>query len=70
METVVTITLIVKGDRDEVRDKMESLAVRTLFSNWFCEDAGTPAPYPTGSLLWYGIAALDKKLTPSAEGFR
>jgi hypothetical protein len=67
VETLVTITLIVKGNTDETRDKMEQIGVRALLQDWFLEDVKVPAPYPTGSLLWYGFSAIQKKLTPTGQ---
>lgn len=55
METIVTITLVVKGDKhdDELRGQIQTIDARLM--NWFLADVRNGAPYGSGSLLHYRI---------------
>ena len=50
MDTTLTVTVVIKGDRHAAIN-----ALTERLNIWFLEDVQTPAPYPTGSLLyWHG----------------
>ena len=59
MQTTITITLVIKGDKDEALQRAE-YKLRPIISEWFCSDVGVKPPYPEGSLLWYNFT--DKKV--------
>lgn len=60
METLVTITLVIKGSVDVARDEVNDInGIRKVLSDWLMRDNAVSAPYPEGSLLWYGISASD-----------
>ena len=54
MQTTITITLIIKGNKDEALQRVE-YKLRPAISEWFCSDVGVKPPYSEGSLLWYNF---------------
>ena len=55
-QTTIRITLVVKGDREVAFVEVDR-RVRPGLQSWFVEDL--KAPFPIGSLLWYGIPEKD-----------
>lgn len=57
-DTTMALHLIIKGGPND-RAVQDRLAALTVFMNeWFTEDRIADAPYPAGSLLWWGFGRM------------
>lgn len=60
METIVTITLVVKGDQITAETALAN--VRKVIADWFVADAREKPPYRDGSLLHYSVHSTPPRI--------
>jgi hypothetical protein len=58
METVLRLTVVVKGTADDARRELVNRIYPTLAS-WFADDPTTP-PFPNGALLLYTLTESER----------